>query len=528
MQHNNIQLIFILGPSTSKDTVCEPPQVVEERGLPSPSQLVRSVSTQTPHSLSSYSPRKNKLKAEIKDLRKRLSSKEETLKKEEPCSLEHFHKLCDIFLDSPLADIIKSHTAMKGKKRISHRYSKEIKQFALTIYFLSPRAYHFLSNLLTLPTKRTLQRLTEQLSCKPGLKNKGIFRALELKSKTMYDKDKHCILCIDEMSLKSNLLYDTGNDEIIGFQDIGKEHKDSSICKNALVVMARGLYSPWKQPLAYFFVGNQLKASELKPIMEDCVIKMSETGFHVEAISSDMGSNFLELASSFGVTPENSEFKIGILNLLYIFDPCHLVKATRNNLLKHSFHFEGKKTSWEYIDTFYKNDKKQFYRCAPKLTDSHLHPSNFEKLKVRLASQVLSHTVASGMNMSISLGVLPSEAFATVETIERFNNLFDMLNAFSLRDPNKFKTVYEGSQFQIDFLKETIDFLSQLRIMSVVNQDITNSVKFIKCWIITINSTIKLWEKLSNLGFKYLKTRRLNTDCLENFLAVLDSKAEII
>lgn len=41
----------------------------------------------------------------------------------------------------------------------------------------------------------------------------------------MIDQEKHCVLCIDEMSIKSNLFYGTGRDEIIGFENTGRKKK---------------------------------------------------------------------------------------------------------------------------------------------------------------------------------------------------------------------------------------------------------------------------------------------------------------
>lgn len=35
--------------------------------------------------------------------------------------------------------------------------------------------------------------------------------------------ERYCILCIDEMSLKSYLFYNVLQDEIIGFEDTGNE-----------------------------------------------------------------------------------------------------------------------------------------------------------------------------------------------------------------------------------------------------------------------------------------------------------------
>ncbi|KAJ8980024.1 hypothetical protein NQ317_019711 [Molorchus minor] len=56
-----------------------------------------------------------------------------------------FYEICDKFLSSALAEIIKSQFVLKDKKPIARRYLAENKQFALIIYFLSPKTYLFLS-----------------------------------------------------------------------------------------------------------------------------------------------------------------------------------------------------------------------------------------------------------------------------------------------------------------------------------------------------------------------------------------------
>ncbi|XP_050303875.1 uncharacterized protein LOC126741499 [Anthonomus grandis grandis] len=456
------------GPSTSHYSVCEPLgnllsiEIDKQSENSPPGLLSPSASTQTSSQLSSNTPRKRKLRLQIKKMRK-FGVTAKARQKEDP-DVRDFNRLCDKFLSKPLACVIKTHVALKGKRRKSHRFSMELKQFALTFHFLSPKAYKFIGSLLTLPTKRSLHRITENISCQPGINNAVLYKALQIKLNTLLEQDKHCILCIDEISLKANIAFNVTQDRIVGFADLGEQTEEPFICKNALVIMARGLYSSCKQPLAYFLVGSQLKASKLKTIMGELIPKLLEIGLKIESIASDMGSNFIKLSKLLGVTHENPEFQFGDQNLLYIFDPCHLVKATRNNLFNHSFHFDEKKTSWTFINDFYRADKQQFYRCAPKLTDSHICPSAFEKMKAGLASQVLSHTVASGMNTYVTVGALPADAFGTIEVIEKFNNLFDLLNSISLGDPCKFKNVYDGSPYQIEFFHEMLLFLNKLKI----------------------------------------------------------------
>jgi hypothetical protein len=54
------------------------------------------------------------------------------------------------------------------------------------------------------------------------------------------------------MSIKSHLFYIIGNDEVIGFEDLGKG-KTFKPALNSLVLMIKGIYSNRKLPLAYFF-----------------------------------------------------------------------------------------------------------------------------------------------------------------------------------------------------------------------------------------------------------------------------------
>lgn len=64
-------------------------------------------------------------------------------------------------------------------------------------------------------------------------------------------KQRVCSVCIDEMSVKTYLHYDIRKDEIVGFHDgVGKQKMPA---QSVMVVMARGLYAKWKQPLAFFF-----------------------------------------------------------------------------------------------------------------------------------------------------------------------------------------------------------------------------------------------------------------------------------
>lgn len=149
---------------------------------------MHSTSTQTPTSLSYATPRK---RVQLKSAKRRLVHTSNPSVAESECTLQDFNKMVDKFLNKPLAEIIKAQGTLEKKKSTARRYTMEYKTFALSLYFLGPQAYKFLSKLLYLPSKRTLQRITENLSCGVGLENESIFKAIKIKVSAMLEQDRH-------------------------------------------------------------------------------------------------------------------------------------------------------------------------------------------------------------------------------------------------------------------------------------------------------------------------------------------------
>lgn len=227
-----------------------------------------------------------------------------------------------------------------------------------------------------------------------------------------------------------------------------------------------------------------------------------------------MGSNFVELSEHLGVTPQKPSFTLGGKKLFYYFDPPHLIKALRNNMLTNEICWDNKKTSWKYIVQFYEKDKKLRNRLAPKLTESHIKPTNFEKMRVKFATQVLSATVAASLETYVSLKCLPQEASDTVTLISHADKLFDIFNSSSLNNVKLYNRKFSGEIHQIDFLNDSIKISNNMSVMSIAGRNITNHCKFIKGWKIIINSLLEIWAYLKSKNFKFILTRCLNQDCL--------------
>lgn len=52
--------------------------------------------------------------------------------------------------------------------------------------------------------------------------------------------------------------------------------------------------------------------------------------------------------------------------------------------------------SWKHVEDFFNLDKRSAIRMAPKLTERHIHLPPFSNMRVKLDTQVFSHSVAAG------------------------------------------------------------------------------------------------------------------------------------
>lgn len=97
--------------------------------------------------------------------------------------------------------------------------------------------------------------------------------------------------------------------------------------------------------------------------------------------------------------------------------------------MKYDVYLSGKKfaAKWEHVRQFFYLDKG-IANIATKLRKEHINPVGRAKKHVKLAAQVLSHTVASGMRSFVSCKKMHAEAMLTANFIAVFDRLFDSFN----------------------------------------------------------------------------------------------------
>ena len=203
-----------------------------------------------------------------------------------------------------------------------------------------------------------------------------------------------------------------------------------------------------------------------------------------------------------------------------IYDPPHLLKNIRNNMKNNGFVVNNVPVLWSHIEELYRFDTKNSVRLVPKLTDKLIYLPPFSALRVRFATQVLSHSVAAGLSVLIQLHVLPEVANETASFVEEFDKLFNSFNSKNLKSKQPMGHALSERSGHRQFLLETLQWLETVQ---------PNSPRSLPClsgWKMAIRSLLSLWQDLHNdHAFSYLLTDKLNQDCLENLFSRIRGNA---
>ena len=209
----------------------------------------------------------------IKNLRRKIITKEKTikglmikLKQTKLLSQESCSSLTTNF-GHMTTELFRNEAKNNGRSSGSN-YSDEIKEFAISLRFYSPKAYKFVRQHLSLPHPATLRAWSSNIECEPGFLKLPQQQIADL----VNDNQDDCIIILDEMSIKKQTCWDPKHDKFVGNVDYGciKGEEIDNIAKNALVIMVSGLKKPWYVPLAYFLT-DKLNANVLCQLITEAI-----------------------------------------------------------------------------------------------------------------------------------------------------------------------------------------------------------------------------------------------------------------
>ena len=383
--------------------------------------------------------------------------------------------------------------------------------------------YRMLRNILTLPCTSTVLRSLERYSSSPGIRqNSG--KLLKMKINPQSDKEKLCFLQIDEMSLTNGLKYDQKLGNIDGFEDDGVT-KNARLASFAVCVMVAGVCSRWKYPLGYCFTRTAMNSTKIEEVLKSSIRILEREGFIVKGIVTDQASNFEKTFRIMGVKPERPFFEMEGKKYYVHRDPPHLLKNARNLLLsKKGIRIPGYSglATWNHIETLYLEDSKSSFKVVPKLTNLHVFGLKFAaKMKVKLAANVLSHSVSAALNLYVATNRLQSAALATSSFCSWINDIFDFLNSLYFHDSVILRRPFKQSQSGLKFLEDALKWLERLKLLNSESR-----CRFIDGFIQSLNVVKLLSQDLRQSEIQHLSTRNLNQDYIEQFFGKIRQKGK--
>lgn len=156
--------------------------------------------------------------------------------------------------------------------------------------------------------------------------------------------------------------------------------------------------------------------------------------------------------------------------------------------------------------------KDKTLQLAPNLTDNHVMPGQYQKMRVSMAAAVLSHTTASALRFCASTGLLPKSVLTTAWFCDLINFWFDCMNARFVS-----AALFENSGSKLDKLQQT---LSVMRRLHFTGRD---TWKPIQTGVqLSTSSILDLIQVLAvNGDYKFLLPGRLTQDCVENLFSCI-------
>lgn len=452
----------------------------------------------------------------------------------------HKHKLKEFMSDDAFT-LFDSCVTNYLKSPHARRHSYATKKVANKIWAQSKVTYRLIRPIFALPSLRTLDRHNADNYTSTGI-SKETEALLKLHAENLEMDEKHCILSFDEVEINSSFVYLPRLDIVCGFVDMGKHGRRDQQTKSVLVFGLRGIDSRWKQIISYYFVPKSgFVASDLKPILEENLEALFRAGYNVVSTVCDGDAKNRLLSQLVNANSETTKFEFQSHMIHFLFDVPHIFKLIRNNLIRHRLYVDFDENyrgivTWEDILNHLEPivESSDIIKECPKLTTKHLHPNTFEKMRVCLATQLLSHSVSASFDNAVKRGSLPENPYALIATlIKELDKLFDILNSSTLsqQDGKPWATALRPNDESSTFLKLWLQRLDSKSIFYLTSDSTfaspksVNQVHCLNMLAQSIRGILSISLDLQTRGINKLATRRLNQDILENFFAQIRKSA---
>lgn len=360
------------------------------------------------------------------------------------------------------------------------KYPEEVRKFALTLRFYSQRAYNYVRDKFhnNLPHPRTILKWYQQsdVQTKSGICTRS-FELIKDKVDELKKEGKKLYvgLIFDEMHIRQHLQWmrDKKFSGFITFGKVSEKCETLPLATQALVFLLSGINVPFHMPIAYYFI-ESLDAIDKTVLVTSIIQMLNDAGVSLLTITGDGISTNISAYEMLGGSYELDDLRPYFTNpgnqnapqIFTFLDPPHMLKLIRNTLGSRKTIYDrfGRAIEWEYFVKLASLDGTESM-ISHKMTKAHINYEKKNKMKVSLAAQTFSQSVAKSF-LSLVDRQYPGfeNASATAEFCLRIDQTFDILNSDVQRTDNLFKSpVNEKSVSEIwAFIDDTIDYLKKL------------------------------------------------------------------
>ncbi|XP_071637320.1 uncharacterized protein [Temnothorax longispinosus] len=380
---------------------------------------------------------------------------------------------------------------------------------AISFRSISPKAYRYFRLKLhfPLPSLASLRRWAlKKFDVYEGFLM-DVLAIMKQKSADLSEMMKITVLTFDEMAVSDEVRFDSKLQKLIG------------PCSKVQVIMVRGLFGNWKQPIYYKF-DQPMK----KNILDDALTLLHNAGYQVVACTSDMGNK--GVWGELKITPEKHYFQHASIKDAKVFvfaDVPHLLKLLRNWFIDDGFTLSNCKKTFtsQVYEEIVKMGNSGDLRIAHKITQQLLNARQNLRQSVHPAAKLWSHTAAKAIKWAGDHQLLKEvEYLKYSDFVLAVNNWFDVHNS-----QTKYGTHPGVNGYGMDLEKqEQILSLMTLHMESMRVGRRTKMMPFQEGIIISNASLRALHDYLKikfPQDFQYIITRRLQQDILENFFSYI-------
>ena len=440
------------------------------------------------------------------------------------------------------------------------RWHPTIIRWCLSMYIKSPAAYKQLadSEFLYLPSQSTLKTYSNFTDNMPGV-NPEIIKILikEFNLPNAPAFQTNVSLVWDEMKIRSGLVISKSSGKVIGFTSLdtvshelgmlsqlgSSKEAEPELATHILVFMVRGLMVHVNLPFMWYPCQG-FNADQLWGAVWGATRTLQNLGLSVRAWVCDGATpnrKFFRVHEGYGgkyqrITYYTENRYAPGQRIYFICDVPHLLKTLRNNFENSHGHLnskdlrkDGLSISWAHVVSTVDEDMSHALNRMPKIREEHIHLSPQLRMRVKLAAQVLSSTMANAIRQRDR-----PEMFGTAAFCQIMDKWFDCLNGRYLKAPKPNLRPYMANdpndpryQWLEDyFLGWLTEWETEINALPGLTQSEKN--KFLLSYQtsqglkITTKSFLDLSRALlAEEGAQFLLPEKLNQDRLEVFFAKL-------